>query len=51
MVHARDYEPVAQVVRHWLDLKEVLGSNPIGVVVEVLLMRPNKGRNSCPGLG
>ncbi len=30
VVHTRDGEPVAQVVRRWLELQEVLGSNPTG---------------------
>ncbi len=31
MVHPRDREPVAQVVRRWLNSREVLGSNPASV--------------------
>ncbi len=31
MVHTRDREPVAQVVKRWFDLQEVLGSNLTGV--------------------
>ncbi len=31
MVHTRDREPVTQVVRRWLNSREVLGSNPTGV--------------------
>ncbi len=31
VVRTRDREPVAQVVRRWLDLQEMMGSNPTGV--------------------
>ncbi len=31
MVRTRDREPVAQVVRRWLNSREVLGSNPASV--------------------
>ncbi len=31
MVHTRDREPVAQVVRRWLSSRKVLGSNPTSV--------------------
>ncbi len=43
MVHTRDQEPVAQVVRYWLDWQEVLGSRPPGVHSLVWLS------NSCWG--
>ncbi len=32
MVHTRDREPIAPVVRRWLDLQEILGSNPASVL-------------------